>query len=542
MRDMRGFIVYLLISWLAFLPTFGVWHPGEARGEVTRDTFENIQGIEYHPEVDFSVQAKEKRDAVRMSLEDFIKKVVERNENILIQELDFRITKESVKGERSVFEPEFSTGYQRGREKVKYSQNEQTSLLFSSEMDQLTENYNAYVSGKVPSGASLRLGYTLEADRDFAMDEQYQYKSFMGLELSQPLLKGGGMASTATIDIAEADSDVAFQTYRQKMLQVVLNAAATCWDFYQARENLKIRRDSVKIAQTILNDNKERVKLGKMAKTEVLETEAGLAKRKSQESMARQDLISATNTLLSYISSAAIDLEIDIQFDSDEVINDLKPDLNESIKKAFLYRPEYLSAMRKSERENILVSYAKNQRWPQLDLTGSYGVNGLADSPGDSWDDMFDGDYRKWTVGAVLTLPLLGGMKSQSELASARYRKKQALLELKSVEVDIVNTVDTAIRNVYSTLEQLHNYRDVKDLNQRLLEVELAMLDKGKSNTRSVLEKEEDLIEAKEAELESFINNRKAILVLETAEGSLLKRYGVDVLEKRDERNGKEKE
>ena len=539
---MRGFIVYLLISWLAFLPTFGVWHPGEARGEVTRDTFENIQGIEYHPEVDFSVQAKEKRDAVRMSLEDFIKKVVERNENILIQELDFRITKESVKGERSVFEPEFSTGYQRGREKVKYSQNEQTSLLFSSEMDQLTENYNAYVSGKVPSGASLRLGYTLEADRDFAMDEQYQYKSFMGLELSQPLLKGGGMASTATIDIAEADSDVAFQTYRQKMLQVVLNAAATCWDFYQARENLKIRRDSVKIAQTILNDNKERVKLGKMAKTEVLETEAGLAKRKSQESMARQDLISATNTLLSYISSAAIDLEIDIQFDSDEVINDLKPDLNESIKKAFLYRPEYLSAMRKSERENILVSYAKNQRWPQLDLTGSYGVNGLADSPGDSWDDMFDGDYRKWTVGAVLTLPLLGGMKSQSELASARYRKKQALLELKSVEVDIVNTVDTAIRNVYSTLEQLHNYRDVKDLNQRLLEVELAMLDKGKSNTRSVLEKEEDLIEAKEAELESFINNRKAILVLETAEGSLLKRYGVDVLEKRDERNGKEKE
>ena len=539
---MRGFIVYLLISWLAFLPTFGVWHPGEARGEVTRDTFENIQGIEYHPEVDFSVQAKEKRDAVRMSLEDFIKKVVERNENILIQELDFRITKESVKGERSVFEPEFSTGYQRGREKVKYSQNEQTSLLFSSEMDQLTENYNAYVSGKVPSGASLRLGYTLEADRDFAMDEQYQYKSFMGLELSQPLLKGGGMASTATIDIAEADSDVAFQTYRQKMLQVVLNAAATCWDFYQARENLKIRRDSVKIAQTILNDNKERVKLGKMAKTEVLETEAGLAKRKSQESMARQDLISATNTLLSYISSAAIDLEIDIQFDSDEVINDLKPNLNESIKKAFLYRPEYLSAMRKSERENILVSYAKNQRWPQLDLTGSYGVNGLADSPGDSWDDMFDGDYRKWTVGAVLTLPLLGGMKSQSELASARYRKKQALLELKSVEVDIVNTVDTAIRNVYSTLEQLHNYRDVKDLNQRLLEVELAMLDKGKSNTRSVLEKEEDLIEAKEAELESFINNRKAILVLETAEGSLLKRYGVDVLEKRDERNGKEKE
>jgi len=193
--------------------------------------------------------------------------------------------------------------------------------------------------------------------------------------------------------------------------------------------------------------------------------------------------------------------------------------------------------MRKSERENILVSYAKNQRWPQLDLTGSYGVNGLADSPGDSWDDMFDGDYRSWTVGAVLTLPLLGGMKSESELASARYRKKQALLELKSVEVDIVNTVDTAIRNVYSTLEQFHNYRNVKELNQRLLEVELAMLDKGKSNTRSVLEKEEDLIEAKEAELESFINNRKAILILETAEGSLLGKYGVDTLEKRNEKD-----
>lgn len=461
-----------------------------------------------------------------MTLQDFIKRVVKKNEGILTQLLDFKISAEAVRGEKSVFEPKFLATYQRGRQKNK----DYPNTLLNEELNERNEGYNASIQSKVPTGATVKLGYDVKASREFILNIGEQYTSFIGVEISQPLLKGAGMAATANIDVAGADSDIAFQSYRKKMLQTVLNAAAACWDYYGAREKLEIQKDSVKIAEQILKENKERAKVGKMAETEVLVAEAGLIKRESLESMARQNLLTAMDTLRSYISSTSFEVRIDIEFSHEFTIaSDFKPDFGSSIRKAFHYRPEYLSARRKIERENIVVSYAKNQRWPQLDLKGSYGLNGLGDSAGDSWNDMHDEDYRTWTVGAELTIPLLGGMKTKSELNSAIYRKKQALLELKSIEVEVANMIDTAIQNVYSTQNQLQRYIKVKGLNQQLLDVEIAMIDAGKSNSRLVLEKEEDLIDARDAALKSLIENKKAILVLEMAEGILLSKYGVEV-------------
>ena len=468
---------------------------------------------------------------IRMSLKEFIKQVVKKNESILAQHLNFKISQEAIQSEKSVFEPQLLTSYQRGAEKV----SEKSQSFFGDEVyidnEEENTNYNAAIETKVPTGATVKLGYSLNASRHITRDEAEQYKSYLGVELSQPLLKGGGISATAKIDLAEADADVAFQEYRQKMLEVVLNAAITCWDYYRAQEKLAIRKDSVKIADQILQDNKERAKLGKMAETEVLEAEAGWAKRKSLERAAKQDLVAAINNMRSYISSSAVEIDIDIEFSAEINRKDYQPDFIASMQKAFYYRPEYLSAKRKIERGNILVSYAKNQRWPQLDLIGSYGLNGLEESPKGAWHDMFDEDYKTWTVGAVMTIPLLGGMKSKSELASARNRQRQALLELKSVEVEFANMVYTSIQNVYSTLDQMQYYKNVRDLNRRLLEVEMAMLKAGRSNSRLVLDKEEDLIEAREAKLESFIENKEAILILEMAEGYLLSRYGVEIME-----------
>jgi outer membrane protein TolC len=497
--------------------------PKESQKDISVDSALMSEGFD----IDISISLKNK-----MSLKRFVELVVERNTTIQSQDLDFKISIEAIRREKAEFEPEFLTSYQQGGQKVKYSREERASLeLFGNELDEFSESYKASIESKVPTGATMKLGLNMKASRDLNMDEGDQYKSFMGFEITQPLLKGGGVAAVANIDAAEVDSDIAFQEYRQKLLHTVLNAVAACWDYYAARETLEIRKNSVRIAEHILKDNRERARLGKMAETEVMEAEAGLAKRKSQEIRAKQDLVSAMNTLHSYISSSMVGIGIDIEFNESLTDEAFTPDFDSSIKKAFLYRPEYLAAKRKVKKEDILVSYGENQRWPQLDLQGSFGLNGLSDSVGDAWHDMFNSDYKTWSVSAMLTIPLMGGLKTKSELNSAKYRRKQALLEMKSVEVDVVNMVDTAIKNAYNTLEQLKYYRNVEKLNQRLLDAELAMLEAGRSNSRSVLEKEEDLIDARAAELDSFVENRKAILLLETAEGILLKKYGIEVME-----------
>ncbi|MBU1171019.1 MAG: TolC family protein [Proteobacteria bacterium] len=467
-----------------------------------------------------------------LALKDFVRLVMEKNETVLAQHLDYQISQETITGERAVFEPEFVNSYQRSNDHSKYSNEDKTSILFASEKDERAADFNAMVEGKIPTGAKLKAGYTLREYKDRASSTaQDQFKGYLGLEITQPLLKGGGDAIVASIKVAKMDSKLAFQALRLKRMETALNALSSCWDLYGAKEKLAIRKASVQIAQTILTDNRERFKLGKMAETEILEAEAGLAKRKSQESRGQQDLISAMNQVRTYVSLSDASVPLMIDFSDHEKIERIFPDLNDSVNDALKNRPEYLAAKKKINRENILIRYAENQRWPQLDLTGSYGINGLGDSPGDSWTDELNEDYHTWKVGATLTIPLLGGLKTRSELAIAEHHKRQALLQLKSAEVEIANRVDTSVKEVYSAFEQVDYSIRARKVYQRLLDVELVMLDAGRSNSRSVLDKEEDLNYARESEIENVVYSKKAVLGLDMAQGLLLKHYGIDVSE-----------
>ena len=53
----------------------------------------------------------------------------------------------------------------------------------------------------------------------------------------------------------------------------------------------------------------------------------------------------------------------------------------------------------------------------------------------------------------------------------------------------------------------------------------------GKSNSRILLEREEELNLAKEAEIKSLVRYQKALLRLQLAEGALLIKNGVEPLE-----------
>ena len=490
-------------------------------------------------------------EVLSLSIQDLIQLVRDKNERIRYKQLEWEISSEGIKNARSIFEPEFVSSYQHEKSRRQNTAEEERSQ-FQSLFDERNNNYNAAIEGLVPTGGKMRLGYTLRHLSNnltglFSITPQEdQYVTFLGGSITQPLLKSGGVTATmANIRLAEADLDIAFQAYRQEIMREVSNAASAYWDLYLAQEKYRVRRDSVRIAEQILKDNRERVKTGKMAETEVLEAEAGLALRNSLEIAAKQDLIFAINNVRTLFSSSAAESELRIRATDRIEIDEIKtqaiaPYMGASLQKAFELRPEYISSRQKIEREGIRIAFAENQRWPQLDLNASYGLNGLDYSAGSSFSEAINQNYKAWSVGLELRIPLGGGKKSRSELEAARHRKRQALLEVKAVEVALANAVDTAIRNLRSTREQVMCYANVVDSNKRLLEVELARFEAGKSNSRLVLDREEDLNKAREFELESLVNYKKALLQLKIAEGSLLINYGIEVMEvKSDSQSGR---
>jgi len=466
-----------------------------------------------------------------LSLPKFIDLVVERNQQLQTRQADLEISMEGVKGAQSIFEPVMVSSYRHYYNNEQNDASQYASRGFTETYEQEVDSYKVEVEGLLKTGGQVTLGTAMNKTEDDLLDDQSQYRQLAYLNLNQPLLKNAGIQNTETqIRIAEGDVDLAMQSYRQEMLNVVGRASVVYWELSLAQQKLAMRAESVQVANQILEDNRARFETGKMAEIEVLEAEAGVALRKALEIEAEKEYVEAMNDALTLFAEHAVAYNATISASDPLELEHGTHSYQNSVGKAFKYRPEYLATHMKLAQENLRLSYAENQRWPELDLQASYGLNGLDTDWSGAWDNMEDDEYRSWSVGLELRIPLMGDTKSTSEIAQVKQRKRKALLEMKAIEVALANAVSTTIQNIQSATKQAAYSAQVAGFNGRLLEIELVRLKAGKSNSRLVLEKEEDFRSAREAEVEALVTQKKALVELEMAEGSLLSRYHKDVM------------
>ena len=103
------------------------------------------------------------------------------------------------------------------------------------------------------------------------------------------------------------------------------------------------------------------------------------------------------------------------------------------------------------------------------------------------------------------------------------------MLELKSIEVELINSVGTVLKKVSAADEKARSFQGVVSLNQRLLDTELSRLDGGKSDSRKVLQSEQDLAEARVSELEARLDWQRAVVELLVQTGTYLEKRGFEV-------------
>lgn len=473
----------------------------------------------------------------QLALPTYLSLVLGNNQSLQVRLLEFEVSRRRLDGERAIYEPDFVASYERQSNSRQNSREQAVSQSVRIFEDN-NNIYNAGLEALIPTGARVRLGYSLrDLDNNIqnttllsVVPRGREFQSFGGLSLTQPLLKGGWMkVTTANIKLAVLGSQVAFQDYRKQLMTVVSTAEAAYWNLHLAQEQMRFFEESVKLAETLVKDGKTRVQAGVGSELEVLQSEAGLALRKSKHGEARQKYYEAVAQLrnLAGIDSGG-ESPAQIQLLDAPIIEAADRSFQDSGHKALSLNPDYMSQLRKAEQEDIRIAYAKNQRLPQLDLKASYGLNGLAGNMGDSWQAMTSGDYESWSVGAELRAPIGGGRKSRAELQAARLRKKEALLGIQETENQVLNAIETALRKVKSTRESIATYQTVVQFNQDLLKTQLARLDVGKVEARKVLEVEADLFEAKNAVVEALIQHERALLEIGFVEGTLLSTRHLD--------------
>jgi outer membrane protein TolC len=467
------------------------------------------------------------RSNIDLKLSEVRELVLQRNETLQGRLLSFEAQHRRARGEYGLFEPSLYGSFTHEVNNRKNTAEQQASLLGQPTFSETNNNVESGLETFVPIGTRLKLGYTL---RDLKNSLQpvtgvtnSEYQTFFGVSVTQPLLKSFGLAaSMASVRLAGISNKINFQEYRRDLMAVVSAAEATYWNLYLAQEQVRFFEESVTTAETILRDNRARLQAGKGSELEVLEAQAGAGLRKAKLAEARQKDLEAGNRLISlYAQEAPADGSVVRTVDVPAVPG---PTAEYQVLRQALFaaNPDYLIAQEKLQQDRVRLGFAQNQRLPQLDLKGSYGLNGLGSSPGSSWSDVEHQSEPSWYVGAELRVPLGGGIKTRNDLIAARLDLQSSEVSLHGVEIEILNGMNTAWRKLQSTRGNVTNYQSAVQYNNAVLQAALTRLDAGKIESRKVLEIEGDLLEAKVSLAESLVQCQLAALEMETLGGVLL--------------------
>jgi outer membrane protein len=483
-----------------------------------------------------SVWGQEAIAVESVGLAEYVERVLHRNESLQVRLLEVEVGRLRERGERGIFQPELVGSYEH-LDSLRPNTVEQQRQQFTSYYEQRNNVYSAALESLAPTGARIRLGYSL-SDLENNLQGGItangsgtgEYLSFAGINVVQPLMRNAGAAATmAGIRLAAVTSDVAYQEYRRQMMQVLGRAESYYWQLYFAQEQLGFFDESVAVAENLLNNNRTRLRLGNASELDVLEAESGLALRRSRQAEARQRLFEMSNGLISLYSSTVMVTNLLLKATDQPQIHEIELKMFPAWREALSLNPDYLAQRRKIAGEMIRKAYARNQRMPQLDLKSSVGYYGLSDSPRDSLSDLETRDWPAWTLGAEVRIPLGARGKPRYEYDQAQVRQKQAELQLQELETQIINALDTAMRNVASTAQNVANYQKAAEFYQNLFETQRRRLERGTIDSQKLLETEEKWFEARTTVVESLVQHERALLELELVKGTLLQKRNLDL-------------
>src|SRR3989454_9996796 len=106
--------------------------------------------------------------------------------------------------------------------------------------------------------------------------------------ISQPLLRNYGRGVNGRqIRIARNNVTVSEIDFELEMIDLVTAAQNLYWDLVYQREDIKVRKQSLELAEKTFAANKRQVDIGTMAGIEVLQAESEVAQRQEQIVTAR---------------------------------------------------------------------------------------------------------------------------------------------------------------------------------------------------------------------------------------------------------------
>ena len=193
---------------------------------------------------------------------------------------------------------------------------------------------------------------------------------------------------------------------------------------------------------------------------------------------------------------------------------------------AMMKRPDLLQMKLDLEKQDITLRYDRNQLFPSLDVLGSYGWSAVDHSLDVATDDIGRGAHPTYSYGVVLSVPF-SNKKARDNLKATQETKKQALLRLKKLELELLTQVENSGTFLETSLQRVGSTRKARQYSEAALQSEQSKFRAGTTTSFLVLEFQNKLTIARSAEIRALADYNKARAQLAFSEGTTLEKNNI---------------
>jgi outer membrane protein TolC len=290
-----------------------------------------------------------------------------------------------------------------------------------------------------------------------------------------------------------------------------------------------VHQQALVLAQQLLSESRRRVEAGDLAPLNVKLAESQAETVQANITVAEQLRVERQNALKSLLSDN-LENWVNVEIDPAETLiaTETPLDRQASWLAALANRPDLEELRLELEKRNVLVRYARNQLYPNLDLIGGVGVQAYGAGAGQAWTTVRNGQQSFYSVGIMLSMPLSRTAARNNHKAS-KAAQEQATLRLQRQEQKAFLRVDTAIKGVESAFSRVESTRKARGYAEDALAAEQKKFQTGASTSFLVQEFQRNLTAARTAEIQALADYHKAIATLHLEEGTTLIKHDVEV-------------
>lgn len=470
-----------------------------------------------------------------LTLHDLIVGAVNSNLELSARRLEPEIQGNRLDGAFGAFDPTFIAGYS-------YSSSERPQNYISNALggrfapifEEDVSRWQTGISGRLPTGTQYELLTGVDRTTNTSIYTPGngfstvsalfipEYVSTTTLTLTQPLLRDFGFAANyAEVRLQRSTLRSSRHELEATAQRILRDVAAAYYEMVFAQENIRVKEEAVRVAESLARDNQRRLDEGRMAPIDVSQAKSRVSEANEELLIARNFLAQRRNTLRELTRDNFSFEDAPFTVDPSFVVRDAPQiDTESSLQTLFAQNPTYLASLELVKAEEVRVAYAKNQLWPRVDLKASLGYTGLNDGWTRAYDDYGSRDQPNYSVGVVVNIPI-GNRAGRYRVLEANNRKRQALFNLKRAEVTLLSAFDSARRDISSALERNRLVQDTVKLAAETLDAQQRLLGSGKTTSYEVSQAQRDLSQARSRELATLVDLNKAVAQLQFVIGTL---------------------